>query len=35
MADSLSSGWTGRMKAAFGLRLEEDFLALVFGIIAD
>jgi hypothetical protein len=35
MAESFSSGWTGRMNAAFGLRLEELFLALVFGMIAD
>jgi len=33
MAESFSSGWTGRMNAAFGLRL--DFLALVFGMTAD
>jgi hypothetical protein len=29
----LSSGWTGLMKAGFGLRLEVFFL--VFGIEAD
>jgi hypothetical protein len=34
MAESLSSGWTGLMKAAFGLRLEV-FLAVDFGIEAD
>jgi hypothetical protein len=33
MAESLSSGWTGRMNAAFGLRF--DFLALAFGMTAD
>ena len=33
MAESLSSGWTGLMKAGFGLRLEGFFL--VFGIEAD
>src|SRR6266704_6262344 len=32
-AESLSSGWTGLMKAGFGLRLEVFFL--VFGIEAD
>jgi hypothetical protein len=34
-AASLSSGCTGLMKAAFGLRFEGVFLALVFGIEAD
>jgi hypothetical protein len=33
MAESLSSGWTGLMKAGLGLRLEGFFL--VFGIEAD
>jgi len=33
MAASLSSGWTGLMKAGLGLRLEVFFL--VFGIDAD
>ena len=33
MAASLSSGWTGLMKAGLGLRLEGFFL--VFGIEAD
>ena len=33
MAESLSSGWTGLMKAGFGLRLEGFFL--VFGMEAD
>jgi hypothetical protein len=32
-AESLSSGWTGLMKAGFGLRLEVFFL--VFGMDAD
>jgi len=32
MAASLSSGWTGFMKAGFGLRLE---VFLVFGMDAD
>jgi hypothetical protein len=31
-AESLSSGWTGFMKAGFGLRLE---VFLVFGMHAD
>jgi hypothetical protein len=34
MAASLESGCIGRIKAALGLRLEGDFLALVFGMIA-
>jgi hypothetical protein len=33
MAESLSSGWTGLMKAGLGLRLEVFFL--VFGIEGD
>ncbi len=33
MAESFSSGWTGLMKAGFGLRLEGFFL--VFGMDAD
>jgi len=33
MAASLSSGWTGLMKAGFGLRLEVFFL--VFGMEVD
>ena len=33
MAASLSSGWTGLMKAGLGLRLEVFFL--VFGIEGD
>ena len=33
MAESLSSGWTGLMKAGFGLRLEVFFL--VFGMEID
>jgi hypothetical protein len=32
MAASLSSGWTGFMKAGFGLRVE---VFLVFGMDAD
>src|SRR5688572_28663998 len=35
IAESLSSGCTRLMKAAFGLRFEGVFLALVFGIEAD
>jgi hypothetical protein len=35
IAESFSSGCTGLMKAAFGLRFEAGFLALVFGIEVD
>jgi hypothetical protein len=35
IAESFSSGCTGLMKAAFGLRFEVAFLAVGFGIEAD